>query len=212
MKKNDEKINENIKVLPTNKIDSAAWRELPYAEEGHVGKYKNKIKTIYDIVQKYQPKVSAQTGLNAGHSAILILEASDTVLHSFDLGHHLNSTPLVHGILEKYYPNRHYYVEGDSKKTLKNFDTKIDFAMVDGGHDYDSCLQDIINFDRCLNLNGLMLIDDVHQGPVGNAVNDFNWELYDDISEEVKDYHGLAKLFIKKRTEHRFPIISSDVV
>ena len=57
-----------------------------------------------------------------------------------------------------------------------------------------------------------MLIDDVHQGPVGKAVNDFNWELYDDISEEVRDYHGLAKLFIKKRTEYRFPIISSDVV
>ena len=102
MKKNAEWINENINVLPTDKINIAAWRELPHAEEGHVGKYKNKIKTIYDIVQKYQPKVSAQTGLNAGHSAILILEASDTVLHSFDIGRHLNSTPLVHGILEKY--------------------------------------------------------------------------------------------------------------
>ena len=110
MKKNAGWINENINVLPTDKINIAAWRELPHAEEGHVGKYKNKIKTIYDIVQKYQPKVSAQTGLNAGHSAILILEASDTVLHSFDIGRHLNSTPLVHGILEKHYPNRDEFI------------------------------------------------------------------------------------------------------
>lgn len=174
------------------------YKSLPIPREGHIGKYKNTMNTIINILKKYKPKISAQTGLNAGHSAILILESCDTKLYSFDIGSWEYVLTAVE-VIDKYFPNRHFYIEGNSIKTLREFNQKIDFAFVDGGHDFTTAHNDIINFDRVLNQNGLMLVDNTNTYTVKRAINSFSFKNYTEINlEEFGKYDGGA-LYIKDK-------------
>ena len=127
--------------------------------------------------------------------ACIILEGCNTKLYSFDVGRHKDSTPIAVEVVDEYFPERHTYIEGDSKETLKEFNEQLDFAFVDGGHDKETCLSDIENFDRCLSAGGIMLVDDAHQSGVGNAIKSFDWEGYEEL--EVDNYEHKAKLYKK---------------
>ena len=170
------------------------WGMLPKYREGNIGKYPNKLRFFENLLAEFKPKVSAQTGLNAGHSALVLLTYSDTKLYSFDIAIHDTVRPVAK-LLKEWYGDRHEYTEGDSMKTLPNFDVPLDFVFVDGGHSYELCNADIRNFDRILKVGGVMVIDDIinHTG-VGRAVREFGWKGYEqlDASKYGKYENGVT--------------------
>lgn len=165
------------------------WKSLPRYKEGHIGKYEDKIQFIKELMDDIKPEVMAQTGMNAGHSAIVLLEngSNTSTLTSFDIGRWGYETE-VSEILNNEYGDRHLYIEGDSKKTLPEFDIKLDYAFVDGDHSFEGCTSDMKNFDKILKSGGYMMIDDLSHPPVGRAVQNFDWSKYTQI--DVKKYNN----------------------
>ena len=52
-------------------------------------------------------------------------------------------------------------IKGNSNLVLKKIDTsKIDYVFLDGGHDYITVKNDLINCKEVLNNNGTLLCDD----------------------------------------------------
>lgn len=178
--------------------DSKCWNALPLSEEGHIGAYQCKVNTLSEIIKECNPTISAQTGLNAGHSAVLFLEFSNTILYSFDIGR-WGSTAKAHEILNEFFPKRHFYIKGDSAVTLKDFHTKVDLAFVDGSHVEEGCYMDIVNFDKIVKVGGIMIVDDLAIPDVGKAVQKFNWANYEEtpISKYKHGYINGIKIFKK---------------
>lgn len=173
---------------PIEKLE--IWKSLPAHKEGHIGKYQDKIRFFQEFIDDIKPDVMAQTGLNAGHSAVILLEngSPSSCLTSFDIGRWGYENE-VSELLNKEYGDRHRYINGDSKKTLSDFDIEIDFAFVDGDHSTDGCTSDMINFDRVLQKGGYMMIDDLANfSSVFRAVNKFDWSNYTEIN--IKKYNN----------------------
>lgn len=169
--------------------DSEAWKNLPVAEEGHIGKYPNKVSEIARLLKEYSPQRILQIGLNAGHSAVLFLEESDALLYSFDIGRYKSTKKCV-DVLEEYFPGRHVYIEGNSKDTLKDFNISVDFCLVDGAHEEDVAYSDICNCDRLLLPGGLLLIDDFESKGVKQACKKFGFKGYKQLSFDKKYENG----------------------
>jgi len=65
------------------------------------------------------------------------------IYYNFFLKENLNSLESVKKFLKKF-ENKVYLYKGNSNKVLKNLDIKkIDFAFIDGGHSYETTLNDI---------------------------------------------------------------------
>jgi cephalosporin hydroxylase len=89
--------------------------------------------------------------------------------------------------------NKHFkekfitFIEGDSKKTMPNFneDIKFDLAWLDGDHNYEGAISDLRQCER-LNINNI-LVDDLSMDIVRSAVNDFVKKSKYTLIEESKD-------------------------
>ena len=64
--------------------------------------------------------------------------------------------------LNKLFPNRLSIIWGDSRDTIKNFNTgiKYDLIHIDGGHTEDVLRKDILNSKNFAHDNTLVIIDD----------------------------------------------------
>ena len=87
------------------------------------------------------PRVVCESGFNAGHSAVVWLEATSAHLHTFDLGaepYSESSQAFIHRL----YPGRVTYHKGDSRLTMKahakavreGLASECDLAFIDGNH------------------------------------------------------------------------------
>jgi predicted O-methyltransferase YrrM len=108
----------------------------------------------------------AETGFNTGGSSRAFLAARpDVNVVSFDIGKHV----LVRrkkAQLDKSYPGRHELVLGDSTETLPAFarthpDLRFDLVFIDGGHDYEVAMADIVNFRRMAHADTIVIMDDM---------------------------------------------------
>jgi predicted O-methyltransferase YrrM len=108
----------------------------------------------------------AQVGLGYGWSAWAFLSANpDLVLKSFDLGGHpAIADGSVQRVIETHFPGRHTVVLGDSRVTLLEDRASYDLVFIDGGHDVDTALADLINLSSpgCV-----VVIDDLDDGYPG---------------------------------------------
>ncbi len=142
---------------------------LPETPEGYITPAQAEF--LYAFIRLTQPRVVAETGFNAGHSACVILRAMETygggTLLSFDIGKH-EATHKAAEIVKAKYPQFHLIL-GDTKQTLaptlaqaisSNDDATLDLAIVDGGHDTDTARMDLLIFEAILRPGGYLWLDD----------------------------------------------------
>ena len=88
----------------------------------------------------------------------------------------LYSLEAVVELLEKFENNVHL-IKGNSNKVLKKIDmSKIDYVFLDGGHEYNTVLNDLNCCYEVVNNNGIILCDDydLYQAPgVKKAIDEF---------------------------------------
>ena len=86
------------------------------------------------------------------------------------------SLDAVKELLDKFKDNIHL-IKGNSNKILKKIDmSKIDYVFLDGGHEYNTVLNDLNCCFEVINNNGTVLCDDydLQQAPgVKKAIDDF---------------------------------------
>tara|TARA_Y100001935_G_scaffold147977_1_gene122158 strand:+ start:1207 stop:1836 length:630 start_codon:yes stop_codon:yes gene_type:complete len=86
------------------------------------------------------------------------------------------SLDAVNSLLKKFKNNIHL-IKGNSNKILKKMDmTKIDFVFIDGGHEYNTVVNDLNCCKEVINSNGTVLCDDYNLGSapgVKKAIDEF---------------------------------------
>ena len=86
------------------------------------------------------------------------------------------SIEAVKDLLKKFEQNIHL-IKGNSNNVLKKIDMKkIDFVFIDGGHEYNTVVNDLNYCKEVINLNGTVLCDDYNLGSapgVKKAIDEF---------------------------------------
>ncbi len=82
----------------------------------------------------------------------------------------------VNDLLKKFKKNIHL-IKGNSNKVLKKINMKkIDFVFIDGGHEYNTVINDLNNCKEVIDLNGTVLCDDYNLSSapgVRKAIDEF---------------------------------------
>lgn len=116
----------------------------------------------------------AEIGFCIGHSSDVYLSARpDISLVSFDLmDHWFNDAGKQY--IDLKYVGRHHLVRGDSRTMVPDFINKnqnetFDLIIIDGGHEYQVALQDIINMRQLARAETILIMDDTEYEPVNRA-------------------------------------------
>ena len=100
------------------------------------------------------------------------------IYYNYILKENLNSIESVQKLLQEYSQNIKL-IAGDTNKVLKEIDLqKIDFVFLDGGHSYETVINDLsILYENMKNQNKVILCDDYGKesyiSEVEKAINDF---------------------------------------
>ena len=101
------------------------------------------------------------------------------IYYNYILKENLNSIESVNKLLENY-KNNTWLIAGDTNKVLKELDLKnIDFTFLDGGHSYQTVINDLtILYDSMKGKKKIILCDDYGRESyipeVEKAINDFS--------------------------------------
>src|ERR1022692_207218 len=107
-----------------------------------------------------------EIGFNAGHSSYVFLGARpDISVVSFDLGEHAYVAK-AKAFMDVKFPGRHALVLGDSRETIPRYSAEyqgatFDLIFIDGGHDYDVAVADLLNCRAMAQPSGLVVMDDL---------------------------------------------------
>ncbi len=122
-----------------------------------------------------------EIGFNAGHSTMLMLlgrEKTPIDFTIFDIGHHAYIKPCLEYIQNKFNYINFEYIEGDSVLTIPKWIddnpslvNSFDVVHVDGGHSENCIKNDMINADKLVNLDGIIIIDDTNHSHINRYVN-----------------------------------------
>ena len=154
--------------------------------EGGSFQIRAQVNRLREFVAKRQPKSIMEIGFNGGHSALLFLSITppETKVVSFDLGEYAYVFAAKRYI-DSVFPGRHTLVTGDSTATIPNYEEqvahrlknpetapplKFDIIFVDGGHQDDIPLKDILNSQRLARDDTtIVAIDDICRDPARHA-------------------------------------------
>ena len=144
---------------------------------------------MYDLCVLINPGYIVETGFCTGRSSATILSACRPkrfISVDINLDYLKPEGRLFSEKLQRKYEN-YSVIEGESKKILnseffnKNFPYGIDWATINGGHDYETCYHDLNICYQVLTPNGLIIVDGYKSGPphsysmssVTQAIDDF---------------------------------------
>ena len=103
------------------------------------------------------------------------------------------SIEAVNDLLKKFKDNVHL-IKGNSNELLKKIDvSKVDYVFLDGGHSYDTVINDLINCKVVVENNGVILCDDYdlsYAPGVKKAIDEF-------VAKEQYDIKILFNRFAK---------------
>lgn len=151
------KLHTQISIPVPDGIPDKYWHPF-----GHINK--QQVNYIRSVCSWLKPSFALETGFCTGHSAIAILSSCNPKLFvSIDMD--LDYAPEGRKMAELYmadFPN-FKVLERDSKEiTTKDIAdlVPINFAHIDGGHDYSTCLYDLNLVASCISARGVILVDD----------------------------------------------------
>ena len=122
------------------------------------------------LIKMKSPKRVMEIGFNGGHSAELFLSLSpDVRVVSFDIGEH-EYYKLGKEYIDKKFPGRHRLVLGNSVKTVPEYargypHDVFDLIFIDGSHEFDDAMADIVNCRQLANSETMVIIDDTIYNP-----------------------------------------------
>jgi hypothetical protein len=122
-----------------------------------------------------------EIGFNAGHSTMLLLVGRNNTpinFTTFDIGHHPYTKPCFEYIKSKFPHVNFEYVEGDSTIVMPEWINnhtvlihKYVVVHVDGGHFEHCIINDMINTDLLVKINGIVIIDDTNIPYINNYID-----------------------------------------
>jgi predicted O-methyltransferase YrrM len=134
----------------------------PFNIEGHSQQLVRQTGDLKEIVK--HAKNVLEIGFNAGHSSETFLQNSSANVYSFDIGSH-DYVLVGKRNLDKRFPGRHTLIIGDSGVTIPMFakysNIKFDVLFIDGNHEYDGALGDLLNCAQLAAPNAFVVFDDV---------------------------------------------------
>lgn len=131
--------------------------------EGNSGQVFKQINILKNLCSYNNVKNILEVGFNAGHSAEIFLSNNpECKVVSFDLGNH-DYTILCKKFIDEKYPGRHTLILGSSSFSLKRYLTsiKFDIIFIDGGHQFETALEDIYDCRNFASTKTILLMDDV---------------------------------------------------
>lgn len=190
----DWKLIDKSTVNDLNMVRTPGWEGCLFDEMDSL-RVRTQVNFIASIIKKSNAKRALETGTHKAMFCYLLYLCDNAM--SVDTFGNLAQSQIAVDILNKKFGQFIKYHLGDSRQTLGEFDPqyRIDFAWVDGGHNYDVCLSDLNNCAR-LKIPHLAVDDykwnaDVKKA-VGEFVNSCGYELVD-ISNPA-DYRGIVYL------------------
>ncbi len=138
----------------------------------------HQVARLRELVYRTSPKSIMEIGFNAGHSALLFLAITppETKVVSFDVGEYAYVFAAKRYI-DSVFPGRHTLVTGDSTTTVPKYEEQVahrmknpltapplsfDFIFIDGGHQNDIPMKDILNSQRlAAGSHTIVAIDDI---------------------------------------------------
>jgi predicted O-methyltransferase YrrM len=133
--------------------------------EGNSGEIKMQQEKLIELCSNDFIKSILEIGFNGGHSADLFLSSSNATVLSFDLGENL-CVQTAKDYIDIKYPSRHQLILGNSVDTIPQYisqypNTTFDLIFIDGCHDYDVAITDILNCRNLANKNTVVIVDDI---------------------------------------------------
>jgi len=151
---------------------------------------------LLDAVREKQPKAILEVGTWNGERARQMLNlCPDAKYYGFDLFEDASAETDK----EEMNVKPHYYMDrvemrldgwnallfkGNTRETLANFNEKVDFVWLDGGHSVETIRSDWENVTRCLTEDAWVFFDDYYTGNIDTTKFGCN-EIVKDLKHEV---------------------------
>ena len=158
---NLEDIKNLNKIIGNDKMEGNCMYKHHSNFELRSGEHLDNLRHNLDVLGQMSNKI-LEIGFNGGHSAAIMLNNNKSAhLVAMDIGKHNYTRKCINYFKNKYNID---YVEGDSNKTLPNYNPGIIFDLihVDGGHGVKTANNDIIHSKKLSDSDTLLLVDDTN--------------------------------------------------
>ncbi len=159
------------------------------------------------VLNKYASEIKGnilEIGAWAGRSGVcLSLSSPESKIYSIDnlsektessYEHKVGEPTIQLNINVSKYPNWTLYV-GDSVEVSKTWEIPLDLLIIDGAHDYESCVNDIIHWVPFLKKDHILLMhDQTHIPDVKKAVDRYLRIRAEQIPTELKTQYGIFRI------------------
>lgn len=134
--------------------------------EGNSADVPQQTQDLIDYCKQYRPKRVMEIGFNGGHSAnIFLQQESVEKVVSFDIGTH-DYVTFAKEFVDMAYPSKHELVLGNSLETVPLYNSEpFDMIFIDGCHDYEYAINDLLNCKRLAHSDTIVIIDDTTYTP-----------------------------------------------